>query len=249
MLASSVHLVCRPRENPDGSLRTDDVGDWREVLAELPRRIHAWMPRLAEESVVGADAIFACLGPALEIYSRFSSVEKVNGENVTLKEYLEEVWAAVSREAMSMIFEEADASGFEEEEPGEGRVMLHSGEPYGKKRPAAQGALPSSAGVKETRDVRGQRDPPSGGQNSLPPDASVASMSLPGWPVETNRASNCDGSRQTLSANIKAEHYQKATRSYGDAYAVGEANIVECTTIGSTWLAVGDAREDRPRLR
>src|SRR5262249_52252354 len=28
-LASSVHLVCRPRENPDGSLRTCDVGDWR----------------------------------------------------------------------------------------------------------------------------------------------------------------------------------------------------------------------------
>ena len=58
-LASSVHLVCRPRENPDGSVRTDEVGDWRDVLAELPRRIHDWMPRLAEEGVVGADAIFA----------------------------------------------------------------------------------------------------------------------------------------------------------------------------------------------
>ena len=68
-LASSVHLVCRPRENPDGSVRTDEVGDWRDVLAELPRRIHEWMPRLAEEGVVGADAIFACLGPALEIFS------------------------------------------------------------------------------------------------------------------------------------------------------------------------------------
>jgi len=67
VLASSIHLVCRPRENPDGSLRTDDVGDWRDVLAELPKRIHEWMPRLAEEGVVGADAIFACLGPALEI--------------------------------------------------------------------------------------------------------------------------------------------------------------------------------------
>ena len=75
--ASSVHLVCRPRENPDGSLRTDEIGDWRDVLAELPRRIHEWMPRLAEEGVVGADAIFACLGPALEIFSRYSRVEKL----------------------------------------------------------------------------------------------------------------------------------------------------------------------------
>ena len=60
-LASSVHITCRPREHPDGSLPTKEVGDWRDVLDELPRRIHEWMPRLSEEGVVGADAIFACL--------------------------------------------------------------------------------------------------------------------------------------------------------------------------------------------
>ena len=57
-----------------------EIGDWRDVLQELPRRIHEWMPRLAEEGVVGADAIFACLGPALEIFSRYSRVEKASGE-------------------------------------------------------------------------------------------------------------------------------------------------------------------------
>jgi len=115
VLASSVHLVCRPRENPDGSLRDSDIGDWRDVLAELPKRIHDWMPRLQSEGVVGADAIFACLGPALEIFSRYARVEKPNGEQVTLREYLEHVWAAVSREAISMIFEGADTTGFEED--------------------------------------------------------------------------------------------------------------------------------------
>jgi adenine-specific DNA methylase len=70
-LASSIHLVCRPRENPDGSVREDRIGDWRSVLQELPERIHSWLPRLAEEGVVGADAIFSCLGPALEIYRGF----------------------------------------------------------------------------------------------------------------------------------------------------------------------------------
>ncbi|MBI4706262.1 MAG: DUF1156 domain-containing protein [Deltaproteobacteria bacterium] len=114
-LASSVHIVCRPRENPDGSLRTDDVGSWRSVLAELPKRIHDWMPRLAKEGVVGADAIFACLGPALEIFSRYSRVEKASGEVVALKEYLEQVWAAVAKEALSLMFEGADASGLEED--------------------------------------------------------------------------------------------------------------------------------------
>jgi putative DNA methylase len=112
-LASSVHLVCRPRE--DGSQPMDDVGSWRTILAELPVRIHEWMPRLAHEGVVGADAIFACLGPALEIYSRYSRVEKSSGEIVLLKEYLEQVWAAVSNEALSMMFDGADASGLEED--------------------------------------------------------------------------------------------------------------------------------------
>jgi len=111
-LASSVHIVCRPREDPSGGLALN-VGEWRSVLAELPHRMHEWMPRLAEEGVVGADAIFACLGPALEIFSRYSRVEKASGEVVALREYLEQVWAAVSTEALSMIFRDADAAGLE----------------------------------------------------------------------------------------------------------------------------------------
>jgi hypothetical protein len=142
-LASSVHLVCRPRtgkmpvppsspsnsrtgkmpvppsspSNSEGVAQASSlcnaVGDWRDVLSELPHRMHEWMPRLASEGVVGADAIFACLGPALEIFSRYSRVEKANGEQVLLKEYLEHVWAAVSKEALSTIFRDADASGLE----------------------------------------------------------------------------------------------------------------------------------------
>lgn len=137
-LASSVHLVCRPRLRQGSGGRAHEkaavglssgvaggvglpaealaeVGDWRDVLAELPRRIHDWMPRLAEEGVVGADAIFACLGPALEIFSRYARVEKASGETVPLKEYLEHVWAAVAKEALTMIFTGADATGFEED--------------------------------------------------------------------------------------------------------------------------------------
>lgn len=114
-LSSSVHLVCRPRKNEDGSLRVDAIGDWRDVLQELPRRIHEWMPRLALEGIVGEDAIFACLGPALEVFSRYSRVEKTDGTIVKLREYLEHVWAAVSKEALNMVFDTADAGGFEQD--------------------------------------------------------------------------------------------------------------------------------------
>jgi hypothetical protein len=74
---------------------------------------------------VGADAIFACLGPALEIYSRYSRVETASGEVVPLGDqkdstgkvltrgYLSYVWEAVAKEALSMIFAGASTEGFE----------------------------------------------------------------------------------------------------------------------------------------
>jgi len=51
----------------------------------------------------------------MEVFSRYSRVEKANGEQVTLREYLEQVWAAVSKEALGMIFAGGDATGFEED--------------------------------------------------------------------------------------------------------------------------------------
>jgi putative DNA methylase len=114
-LSSSIHLVCRPRESHIGSFSSSKIGDWRDVLARLPKRIHEWMPRLAQEGIVGADAIFACLGPALEIFSQYERVETAGGKVVSLSEYLEHVWAAVGREAFNQIFTDADPSGFEED--------------------------------------------------------------------------------------------------------------------------------------
>lgn len=110
-LSSSVHLVCRPRRVDQVELEA--IGDWRDVLAALPVRIHEWMPRLASEGIVGADAIFACLGPALEVFSQYSRVEKASGEVVSLGQYLEYVWSAVAKEALALVFDGADATGFE----------------------------------------------------------------------------------------------------------------------------------------
>ena len=109
VLASSVHIVCRPRPLNAG------VGDWRDVLSELQPRVHSWMQRLVKEGIVGADAIFACIGPALEIFSRYDNVETAGGKKVELRKYLEHVWSAVAREALNMIFEGADPTGFEED--------------------------------------------------------------------------------------------------------------------------------------
>ncbi len=95
-LATSVHLVCRPRTE-------DKIGDWGDVLRELPKRVGDWMERLQAEHVRGADLVFACIGPALEIFSRYSKVETAEGREVTLAEYLEKVWEVVGRAALNQV--------------------------------------------------------------------------------------------------------------------------------------------------
>jgi len=117
-LQSSIHIVCRPRPDRAG------VGDWRHVRSELQARVAEWLPRLAHEGIEGADAIFACLGPALEVYSRYERVETSAGDIVPLSPpehdpeapaFLPVVWAAVARVALRMIFAGPEAEGFEED--------------------------------------------------------------------------------------------------------------------------------------
>jgi putative DNA methylase len=102
-LATSVHLVCRPRA--EGA----PVGDWGEVLRELPRRVGDWMERLQSEGIRGADLVFACIGPALEIFSRYSKVETAEGREVGLPEFLEKVWEVVGRTALEQVLGTAEA--------------------------------------------------------------------------------------------------------------------------------------------
>jgi hypothetical protein len=102
-LATSVHLICRPRPDDAG------VGDWADVLRELPVRVAGWMERLQHEGVRGADLVFACIGPALEIFSRYTKVETAEGREVKLDEYLAKVWEVVGRAALAQVLGTAEA--------------------------------------------------------------------------------------------------------------------------------------------
>ena len=102
-LATSIHLVCRPR--PEDA----PVGDWADVLRELPLRVGDWMERLQGEGIRGADLVFACIGPALEIFSRYRVVETAEGHAVSLPGYLEKVWEVVGRTALESVLGAAEA--------------------------------------------------------------------------------------------------------------------------------------------
>lgn len=103
-LATSIHLICRPR--PDDAA----IGDWGDVLRELPQRVGDWMERLQSEGVRGADLVFACIGPALEIFSRYCRVETADGHEVALADYLQKVWEVVGRLALEQVLGTAEAS-------------------------------------------------------------------------------------------------------------------------------------------
>lgn len=96
-LETSVHIVMRPREENAG------IGDWADILGELPGRINSWLQRLTSDGIYGADAIFACIGPAMELYSRWNRVEKADGTDVPIDDYLKIVWDTVATEAMKII--------------------------------------------------------------------------------------------------------------------------------------------------
>ena len=114
MLLASVHLVCRPRGEDS------PIGDWGAVLQELPERVGNWIERLQDEGVRGADLVFACIGPALEIYSRYSKVEDAEGRVIPLggnpeavephrRGFLAYVWETVGRIALQTILGTAEA--------------------------------------------------------------------------------------------------------------------------------------------
>jgi hypothetical protein len=61
------------------------------------------MERLQGEGIRGADLVFACIGPALEVFSRYRKVETADGREVKLPEFLEKVWEVVGRTALEQV--------------------------------------------------------------------------------------------------------------------------------------------------
>jgi len=113
-LATSVHLICRPRSGDA------QVGDWAEVLGELPNKVGDWIEKLQSEGIRGADLVFACIGPAMEIYSRYRRVEDAEGRDIPLggdptaiephnRGFLAYVWETVGRLALEQVLGTAEA--------------------------------------------------------------------------------------------------------------------------------------------
>jgi hypothetical protein len=79
------------------------------VLNELPIKVGKWIDRLEAEGIRGADLVFSCIGPALEIFSRYRKVETADGKEISIGTYLEKVWEAVGRVALEQVLGSAES--------------------------------------------------------------------------------------------------------------------------------------------
>ena len=87
-LASSVVLVCRPRSN-DAPTTTR-----RQFLNALEEEMPAALDQLTQKGhIAPTDLAQAAIGPGMQIYSRYSCVETISGELVSVREAL----AAINR--------------------------------------------------------------------------------------------------------------------------------------------------------
>jgi len=101
-LASSVWLVCRKRRPEAG------VASWKKVQTELDQRIRERLDFFLKEGIKGADALLSAIGPALEVFGRYQSVEKVTGEKVAIAEFLDKVREVVAHHALSTVLSEQE---------------------------------------------------------------------------------------------------------------------------------------------
>jgi hypothetical protein len=92
----------------------------------MEKRIREWLPTLVKHGVRGADAIFSCLGPALESYSRYEKVLTAGDREVPLggdpdaiepeqRGFLAYVFETLSKEALRQVLGDAETEGFEED--------------------------------------------------------------------------------------------------------------------------------------
>jgi len=96
-LASSVTLVCRKRW-PDAG-----TGIWTDVQQALRLAIRERLDFFWSHGIRGADFFISAIGPALFVFGKHEQVTKLDGEPVTVGQFLDEVRAVVTSYALAKI--------------------------------------------------------------------------------------------------------------------------------------------------
>jgi len=95
-LASSIYMVCRKRTERKTAY-------FNEIKPEIERSIKDKLDQFWNEGIEGADFFISAIGPAMEVFGRYESVETPSGEKVSANELLDLVQKTVSDYALRRI--------------------------------------------------------------------------------------------------------------------------------------------------
>ncbi len=107
-LASSIWLVCRKR--PAGA----GVGRYSAVRRAMQERVTERLRYFWDAGIGGADFVWAAVGPALESYSAYDEVRRLDGSPFTVSEFLREVRRLVADFALGRILKGHSTEGLDE---------------------------------------------------------------------------------------------------------------------------------------
>ena len=107
-LATSLWLVCRKRPT---SAR---VGYYNKIRSEMQERITERLRYFWDAGIQGPDFVWAAIGPALESYSSYKEVRRMNRKPFTVAEFLTEVRRVVTDFALGQILGGASTEALDE---------------------------------------------------------------------------------------------------------------------------------------
>jgi len=107
-LASSIWLVCRKRPSGTG------VGRYAAVRRAMRERVTERLRYFWDVGIGGPDFVWAAVGPALEPYSAYDEVRRLDGSPFTVSEFLREVRRMVADFALGQILKGRSTEGLDE---------------------------------------------------------------------------------------------------------------------------------------
>ncbi len=107
-MASSIYMVCRKRIE-------ERTAFFNEIKSQIETRIKEKLEQFWNEGIGGSDFFISAIGPAMEVFGKYSRVEKLSGEPVSAKELLAYVRQVVSEYALSKILKSPQLGGIDEE--------------------------------------------------------------------------------------------------------------------------------------
>jgi len=96
-LASSIFLVAQKREGYE-------IGNYELIRPDLEEIVRERVDSLWLMGITGADLVIAAVGAGLRAFTKYSSVEYANGEEVPAEKFLAEVEGVVLETLLEKIF-------------------------------------------------------------------------------------------------------------------------------------------------